>query len=83
MRMPRPLAELPVRLRYLVIGALAAGIPGCIAGLAIGLRVYAPTAWFATFELGIPSALAGAVLGMVTGSVVVAVQKARSDRPVR
>ena len=78
--MPRPLAELSVRGRFLVIGAVAAGIPGCIAGLTIGLFVYAPTAWFATFELGIPSALAGALLGLTAGSVVVAVHKARATR---
>ena len=69
MRLPRWLAELPLLLRYAVAGGLLAAVPGCITGLVVGLRTYPPTAWFATFELGIPIALAGAVLGLLIGFI--------------
>jgi hypothetical protein len=71
-RTPRWLAELPVPLRYAVVGGLLAGIPGCLLGLIVGLNVYLPTAWFATVELGIPIALAGAIVGLLVGSLVLA-----------
>jgi hypothetical protein len=43
--------------------ALAFGVVGLVIGLVRGLTVYAPTAWAAAFEVGIPSALIGVVLG--------------------
>jgi hypothetical protein len=54
---------------------------GGVAGLVIGLRAYPPTAWFAVLELGIPAGFAGAVLGLLAGSVVqlVAVHRARAS----
>jgi len=70
MRMPQWLAGLPVLLRYAVLGGLLAGVPGCVLGLIVGLNVYPPTAWFATFELGIPIALAGAIVGLLVGIIV-------------
>jgi xanthosine utilization system XapX-like protein len=57
-----------------VCGALVPGLAGCVAGLVIGLFAYAPTAWFATFEVGIPAAMIGSILGLVVGSLIVAVR---------
>ncbi len=70
MRMPRPLAESPPILRFAFLGAFIVGALGCITGLIIGLNVYAPTAWAATIEVGLPAAILGAVLGVVTGAIV-------------
>ena len=44
--------------------ALVCGTAGLVAGLIRGLTVYAPTAWAAAFEIGMPSAAAGALLGL-------------------
>lgn len=71
------LRELPIAIRYSVIGAMALGVPGAIAGLVIGLFVYAPTAWAATIEVGLPTAVLGAALGLAIGSVVYAVRRVR------
>jgi len=38
-------------------------------GLVVGWSVYKPTAWAAALEIGLPSALLGAVLGAAAGSV--------------
>ena len=78
MRMPRALAELPTLGRYAVMGALFAGVLGCVAGLIIGLVVYAPTAWAATFEVGVPAAILGAVLGLAVGALVLASSRGSS-----
>jgi hypothetical protein len=69
-RLRRALGELPIPLRYAVIGALVLGVPGALVGLAIGLWTYVPTAWAAIFEVGVPAAFLGAVLGLVIGSLV-------------
>ena len=60
----------PAPARYAVLGAVVLGIAGGIVGLVVGLRTYAPTAWAATFEVGVPAALVGAMVGLVVGSVV-------------
>ena len=52
------------------VGATALGVVGAIAGLVIGLFVYAPTAPFAALEVGLPAAVAGAIVGAVVGTVV-------------
>jgi hypothetical protein len=49
--------------RWVILGALFAGVTGEI----VGLVVYAPTAPFAAVELGFPAALAGGVVGLVAG----------------
>jgi hypothetical protein len=67
---PRWLADLPLILRFGVAGALILGFAGCVAGLVIGLTAYAPTAWFATFELGVPSAITGLAVGAMVGAAV-------------
>jgi hypothetical protein len=66
--------RLPVLPRSAVAGAVCAGVPGGAAGLVLGLRAYPPTAWFAVFEVGIPAAMAGGILGLVAGSIVLAVR---------
>lgn len=69
-RLRRAVRELPVPLRHAVIGAVVLGASGGLVGLAIGLRTYVPTAWFAILEVGVPAAFLGAVLGLVVGSLV-------------
>lgn len=64
------LRGLPVPLRYALLGAVTLGLPGGVVGLILGLRAYAPTAWAAVFEVGMPAALLGAALGLVVGSLV-------------
>lgn len=44
--------------------ALVGGVAGLVAGLIRGLIVYAPTAWAAAFEVGIPAAIAGGIIGL-------------------
>jgi hypothetical protein len=44
--------------------AIGAGV-GCAVGLVVGLIVYPPTAWAATFEIGIPSTVVGMAVGGV------------------
>lgn len=62
--------------RWAVLGALVAGGVGCVSGLIIGLGVHAATAWFATFEVGIPAAITG-VVGAIAGATVVAARRSR------
>ena len=71
------LARWQLPLRMAVYGALVTGLAGCVAGLVIGLFVYPPAAWFATLEVGIPAAMIGSVLGLVVGSLIVAVRTIR------
>jgi hypothetical protein len=66
----RLLGELPVPVRHGTLGGLMSGVSGCIAGLILGLIAYPPTAWFATFELGAPAALAGWIIGLLVGFLV-------------
>lgn len=44
--------------------ALICGALGLVAGFVRGLFVYAPTAWAAAFEVGIPAAAVGGILGL-------------------
>ena len=44
--------------------ALVCGVLGLVVGFVIGLFVYIPTAWAAAFEIGIPSAAVGVVIGL-------------------
>jgi hypothetical protein len=66
-----------VPLRHGVVGAALLGVPGAVAGLIIGLIVYVPNAWFATFELGIPAAVVGGVLGLLAGSAAPFARRSR------
>jgi nitrate reductase gamma subunit len=49
--------------------ALVCGILGLLAGFVRGLFVYAPTAWAAAFEVGIPATVVGAMLGLAIAGV--------------
>ena len=71
------LHERPLPARYALVGAMVAGGAGAIIGLVVGLHVYAATAWFATFEIGIPAAIAGAAVGALLGSAAVVVNRVR------
>jgi hypothetical protein len=52
------LRGMPRSVRWAIVGAVSWGVIGAIVGLVVGLFAYAPTAWFAVFELGIPAAIA-------------------------
>ncbi|QNN54589.1 hypothetical protein [Nocardioides mesophilus] len=71
------LRALPAPLRGAVIGAVVLGVTGGLVGLVLGLRAYAPTAWAAVLEVGVPAACLGAVLGLVVGSLVGGRHRAR------
>jgi uncharacterized membrane protein YjjP (DUF1212 family) len=49
-----------------IVGWTAAvcGAIGLAVGLVLGLTTYVPTAWAAAFEVGIPAAAVGAILGL-------------------
>jgi len=51
---------------------VVAGVVGAVVGLIVGLRVRPATAWFAVFELGIPAAIVGAVVGCAAGVIATA-----------
>lgn len=44
--------------------AFICGCIGLVTGLVWGLIVYPPTAWAAAFEVGIPAAAVGVVIGL-------------------
>jgi riboflavin transporter FmnP len=69
MRGPEWLRDLPRPAAWALVGLGSAGLIGAIAGLIVGLMVYAPTAWFAAVELGLPAAVVGAVLGTLAGTI--------------
>lgn len=58
--------------RWATVGALALGLLGAVAGLAIGLHVDVNTAWFGIFELGIPATIVGGAIGFMAGGLVAA-----------
>jgi nitrate reductase gamma subunit len=57
--------------------ALICGVLGVVAGFVRGLFVYAPTAWAAAIEVGIPAAAAGAILGLGIVGVRTLVRRVR------
>jgi hypothetical protein len=61
----------PERTGNWIVGCavLSCGAIGLVAGLVQGLTVYAPTAWAAAFEVGIPAAAAGALIGLGIAAV--------------
>ena len=70
--MAAPLDGLPLPGRWALLGAAFGGAIGAVAGLAIGLIVYSPTAPFAAVELGLPATIIGAVIGLGSGYIVIA-----------
>jgi riboflavin transporter FmnP len=69
MRGPEWLRDLPRTAAWALVGAGSAGLIGAVAGLIIGLFVYAPTAWFAAIEVGLPAVVVGAVIGALAGTI--------------
>lgn len=68
----------PMRIgRAVGVGATTGGGLGSVAGLAIGLAVYPPTAAFAVIELGIPAAAAGGVIGALASLLAAATRHHR------
>lgn len=65
----QPLRARPLISRWAAIGALSAGLVGGVVGLVVGLRVNPATAWFAIFELGIPSSILGGIVGFASGAI--------------
>jgi hypothetical protein len=57
--------------RWVVVGAVSAALVGGIVGLVVGLLAYAPTAWFAVFEAGVPAGVAGGTVGFLGALIVV------------
>jgi hypothetical protein len=62
-------------------GAASVGLTGSTVGLVIGLRVNVPTAPFAVVELGLPSTVLGAVVGLAVGGVVTLARRVGTRRP--
>ena len=71
------LRGLPMLARWASVGAIAFGASGGIAGLVVGLFVYAPTALFAAVELGFPAVFVGALAGLVAGILMKMVRRIR------
>lgn len=63
--------------RWIGIGAISTGVAGGIAGLVVGLFVYAPTAPFAAVELGFPAMLTGGIAGLVAWLIMMRVRRIR------
>jgi hypothetical protein len=79
----RPAGRRPAgrRLRFFVaLGATAGALIGSVIGLIVGLFVYAPTAPIALVEVGLPAAAAGALLGLLLGSIYLG--RCRSRRQI-
>jgi len=74
--LPTGLAE---ALEWAIVGAASVGVIGAIAGLVIGLRVYAPTAPFAVVELGLPATIVGGVVGLVAGVIATACRRIKRN----
>jgi hypothetical protein len=65
---------------WTLVGAASAGAVGGLVGLIIGLHAYAATAWFAVFELGVPSAIAGGFVGCGAALIVIAAHHVKRTR---
>ena len=66
------LRGMPLIARWVIAGAASATVIGGIVGLVIGLFAYAPTAWFAVFELGVPAGVVGGLIGLI-GALILTV----------
>ncbi len=69
------LGTMPLILRSVFVGSIAAFLLGGLVGLVLGLLAYPPTAWFAVFEVGIPASVLGALLGALVGLLLEVVQR--------
>jgi hypothetical protein len=66
---PRWFSSTRLPLRHVIGGAVLMGAIGGLAGLIVGLLAYPPTARFAVFELGAPSAVLGGLLGLISAVI--------------
>jgi hypothetical protein len=73
--------DLPIVVSAMLIGTVVLGAAGGAVGLVLGLDTYAPTAWFAVLEVGVPAGAAGCVLGLAVGLVATWVAGAPASRP--
>jgi hypothetical protein len=71
------LRGLPMLGRWVILGALIAGVTGGVVGLVVGLFAYPPTAPVAVVELGYPAALAGALVGLVAAMTAATASRIR------
>lgn len=55
--------------RWVAFGAISAGLIGGVGGIVFGLMTNPATAWFAFFEVGVPLAFAGGLIGLVAGTI--------------
>ena len=65
---------------FVVRGTATGALLGALAGLILGVIANPPTAWFATIEIGLPAAIAGAAIGLVIGVVVTIRHHVRAQR---
>jgi hypothetical protein len=79
-RAPEWLSTIQLPLRHVIAGAVLLGAMGAVTGLIVGLAAYAPTAWFAVFELGVPATFVGGFLGLISGVADMSVRTARRSR---
>lgn len=66
------LRGMPLIARWVTVGAASASVIGGLVGLVVGLFAYAPTAWFAVFELGVPAGVVGGVVGLIGALILTA-----------
>ncbi len=71
------LRGMPLIARWVTVGAASACVVGGIFGLVVGLFAYAPTAWFAVFELGVPAGVAGGIVGLIGALILTAARLIR------
>jgi hypothetical protein len=74
---PSQLADMPLVTRFAVVGATVTGAFGALLGLILGLLAHPVTAWFAVFEVGVPAAIVGGLIGTLVGLVALIVQDLR------
>ena len=69
--------------RWAAIGLVSALILGGTVGLVVGLDANSSTAWFAVFEVGLPSAVLGGLLGLVSGTIATGIRAHAGSDPAR
>jgi hypothetical protein len=69
----------PLPTRWAGIGIVSAFIMGGTVGLVVGLDANPSTAWFAVFEVGIPSAMIGGLVGLVSGTITTGLRARRAS----
>jgi hypothetical protein len=65
------LRDMPLIVRWAIVGAATASVVVGLLGLAVGLA-YPPTAWIAVFELGVPAGVFGGIVGLLGGLTLTA-----------